>query len=100
MALAGLEVVLGGHLAPTVAVPPIAEPMMPTPVVDNTPVIVVEPQTDLDSDGDGVADSMDACPNTPMNKVVDERGCPVEVVVSDELKMELRVFFDNDKSNK
>ena len=91
MALAGLEVVLGGHLAPTVAVPPMEEPM-----VDNTPVVVVE--ADLDSDGDGVADSMDACPNTPMNKVVDERGCPVEVVVSDELKMELRVFFDNDKS--
>ena len=102
MALAGLEVVLGGHLAPTVAVPPMAEPM-PMPVVDNTPEVVVPPivqvETDLDSDGDGVLDSMDACPNTAMNKVVDERGCPVEVIVSDELKMELRVFFDNDKSN-
>ncbi|NRD69614.1 OmpA family protein [Psychrobacter okhotskensis] len=91
MALAGLEVVLGGHLAPTVAVPPMKEPL-----VDTAPVILVE--SDLDSDGDGVPDSIDACPGTPMNKVVDERGCPVEVVVSDELKMELRVFFDNDKS--
>ncbi|MDN5897736.1 MAG: outer membrane beta-barrel protein, partial [Psychrobacter sp.] len=70
MALAGLEVVLGGHLAPTVAVPPVAEPM-----VDDTPVVVVE--SDLDSDGDGVPDSIDACPGTPMNVVVDERGCPV-----------------------
>ena len=43
MALAGLEVVLGGHLAPTVAVPPMQEP-----VVDNTPVVVVE--ADLDSE--------------------------------------------------
>ncbi|MGP9545185.1 OmpA family protein [Psychrobacter sp. AOP7-B1-25] len=91
MALAGLEVVLGGHLAPTVAVPPMQEP-----VVDNTPVVIVE--ADLDSDGDGVPDSIDACPGTPMNVVVDERGCPVPVDITDELKMELRVFFDNDKS--
>ncbi|MCG3843056.1 OmpA family protein [Psychrobacter sp. Ps1] len=91
LALAGLEVVLGGHLAPTVAVPPMQEP-----VVDNTPVVVVE--ADLDSDGDGVPDSIDACPGTPMNVVVDERGCPVPVDITDELKMELRVFFDNDKS--
>lgn len=91
MALAGLEVVLGGHLAPTVAVPPMQEPL-----VDTAPVVVIE--SDLDSDGDGVPDSIDACPGTPMNVVVDERGCPVPVDITDELKMELRVFFDNDKS--
>ena len=91
MALAGLEVVLGGHLAPTVAVPPMQEPL-----VDTAPIILVE--SDLDSDGDGVPDSIDACPGTPMNVVVDERGCPVPVDITDELKMELRVFFDNDKS--
>lgn len=90
MALAGLEVVLGGHLAPTVAVPPMQEPL-----VDTAPVVVV---SDLDSDGDGVPDSIDACPGTPMNQVVDARGCPVPVDITDELKMELRVFFDNDKS--
>ena len=91
MALAGLEVVLGGHLAPTVAVPPMKEPLVYT-----APVVVVE--SDLDSDGDGVPDSIDACPGTPMNVVVDARGCPVPVDITDELKMELRVFFDNDKS--
>ncbi|WP_372844669.1 OmpA family protein [Psychrobacter sp.] len=91
MALAGLEVVLGGHLAPAVAVPPMVEPNVVTP-----PIVVVE--SDLDSDGDGVPDSIDACPGTPMNVVVDERGCPVPVDITDELKMELRVFFDNDKS--
>ena len=91
MALAGLEVVLGGHLAPAVAVPPMEEPNVVTP-----PIVVVE--SDLDSDGDGVPDSIDACPGTPMNVVVDARGCPVPVDITDELKMELRVFFDNDKS--
>ncbi len=93
MALAGLEVVLGGHLAPTVAVPPMMEPEVDTYV---PPVIVVE--QDVDSDGDGVFDSIDECPGTPMNVVVDARGCPVAVDITDELKMELRVFFDNDKS--
>lgn len=88
MALAGLEVVLGGHLAPAVAAP--------LPTVEPTPVIVVE--ADQDSDGDGVIDSLDQCPNTPANVVVDETGCPVQVQIDDELKMELRVFFDNDKS--
>ncbi|MCG3881435.1 OmpA family protein [Psychrobacter sp. Ps3] len=91
MALAGLEVVLGGHLKPTVAVPPVVEPDVYVP-----PVVVVE--EDVDSDGDGVVDSLDACPGTPMNVVVDERGCPIPVDITDELKMELRVFFDNDKS--
>lgn len=91
MALAGLEVVLGGHLSPTVAVPPQQEPEVSAP-----PVVLIE--QDVDSDGDGVPDSIDECPGTPMNVVVDERGCPVPVDITDELKMELRVFFDNDKS--
>ncbi len=93
MALAGLEVVLGGHLKPTVAVPPVVEPDVYVP-----PVVVVEPTPEMDSDGDGVVDSLDACPGTPMNIVVDARGCPIPVDITDELKMELRVFFDNDKS--
>ena len=93
MALAGLEVVLGGHLAPTVAVPPQLEPTYVAP-----PVVVVTPVDDIDSDGDGVYDSVDQCPGTPMNVVVDARGCPQLLDIEDTLKMELRVFFDNDKS--
>ena len=88
MGLAGLEVVLGGHLAPAV--------VAPATMVEPTPVVVVE--ADQDSDGDGVIDRLDQCPNTPANVVVDETGCPVQVQIDDELKMELRVFFDNDKS--
>lgn len=103
-ALAGVEVVLGGHLGAAVPQAPIAEPPTPvaTPVVPVTPVappvVVVEQPVDVDSDGDGVVDRLDACPGTPRNLVVDARGCPIEVPVTDELNMELRVFFDNDKS--
>ena len=40
------------------------------------PVIVPPPP--LDSDGDGVTDDLDQCPNTPQGVVVDEVGCPVD----------------------
>jgi len=33
--------------------------------------------TSLDSDGDGVIDTKDKCPNTPMGTIVDANGCPV-----------------------
>ncbi|WP_159075809.1 BspA family leucine-rich repeat surface protein, partial [Muricauda brasiliensis] len=32
----------------------------------------------LDSDNDGVEDSIDVCPNTPIGEEVDETGCPVD----------------------
>jgi len=32
----------------------------------------------LDSDGDGVANRMDQCPNTPKGAKVDTRGCPLD----------------------
>ena len=85
LALAGLNVVLGGHLAPA------------APVVEPTPVepIVV---TDGDDDQDGVLNSVDKCPGTPLNVVVDADGCPREIQTDDALRMELRVFFDNDKT--
>ena len=85
LALAGLNVVLGGHLAPA------------APVVEPTPVepIVV---TDGDDDQDGVPNSVDKCPGTPLNVVVDADGCPREISMDDALRMELRVFFDNDKT--
>jgi outer membrane protein OmpA-like peptidoglycan-associated protein len=33
---------------------------------------------DKDADGDGVPDSRDMCPNTPLNVKVDEHGCPLD----------------------
>ncbi|WP_113663080.1 OmpA family protein [Pedobacter nanyangensis] len=32
-----------------------------------------------DSDGDGVADKLDKCPNTPAGTVVDGSGCPIKI---------------------
>lgn len=101
LALAGLEVTLGGRLAPAIPVAPVA-------VVEPEPVAVVEPVAPViiesnvnkvtDSDLDGVPDHLDACPSTPRNVVVDARGCPVQLNVNEELRRELRVFFDRDKS--
>ena len=87
-ALAGLEVTLGGRLAPAVPVAPQVEPVAPV-VIDDVVV---------DSDRDGVPDHLDACPGTPVNTVVDARGCPVQVNLTEELRQELRVFFERDKS--
>lgn len=36
------------------------------------------PFVDSDSDGDGILDSKDMCPNTPSGVKVDEFGCPVD----------------------
>lgn len=94
-ALAGLEVTLGGRLKPAAAPVPTVEPQPePEPVVPEVVEDVV-----VDSDGDGVADHLDACPGTPRNVVVDAQGCPQQVTEIEQLRMELRVFFDRDKSN-
>lgn len=41
------------------------------------PVQVVEPQGPVDSDGDGIPDDLDKCPDTPAGVQVDENGCPL-----------------------
>ena len=49
----------------------------------------------LDSDGDGVPDDLDQCPNTKTksNVVVDDRGCHLIMGPDMSLKMEYRAFF-------
>ncbi len=48
----------------------------PPEVVEEEEVVVV---VEKDSDGDGVIDRLDQCPDTPMGVEVDEFGCPIEV---------------------
>ncbi|WP_072680084.1 OmpA family protein [Arcobacter sp. LA11] len=76
----GLAIPFGKKAAPA--------PMMkkePIPVI--TPVDVVMPK---DSDGDGVVDANDKCPNTPKGDIVDETGCS--------LKVNLNINFDTDSA--
>ncbi len=57
---------------------------------------VVAPVVDGDDDQDGVANSVDKCPGTPRNLVVDENGCPK--VLTETVTKEIRVLFDTNKS--
>ncbi|MDD2267401.1 OmpA family protein [Sulfuricurvum sp.] len=50
----------------------------PVPVAE-TPRVVAKAEGD--SDGDGVVDSLDKCPDTPHGYKVDPNGCPVSVTL-------------------
>jgi len=75
----GLAIPFGKKAAPA---PVVVEPK-PEPVV-------VEPKVELDTDGDGVVDSLDKCPDTPKGDIVDENGCT--------LKVDLNINFDFDSA--
>lgn len=73
----GLVFHLGAAPAPRVAATP-----APTPIAD--------------ADGDGVPDDRDACPDTPRNYAVDERGCPI--MLEEVARITLNVQFDFDQA--
>ena len=50
-------------------------------------------QAKIDSDGDGVLDAIDECPETPPNVVVNAKGCQIIIEGGEALEMELRGFF-------
>lgn len=50
-------------------------------------------QAAIDSDGDGVLDDIDECPETSPNVVVDAKGCEIIIEGGEALEMELRGFF-------
>ncbi len=53
-------------------------------------------QAPMDSDRDGVVDSMDACPNTSRNLAVDSRGCVI--LDASQREQTLAVHFDTNQS--
>ncbi len=53
-----------------------AQPVMHAAQVAPAPAPVVAPP--VDSDGDGVVDRIDRCPDTPKGCAVDEHGCPLD----------------------
>ncbi len=50
---------------------------------------------EADSDGDGVADSRDLCPNTPAGSRVDADGCELPVVQVASIKLLVNFAFDS-----
>lgn len=51
------------------------------PAIVATPTPVVIPKSEPDTDGDGVVDSKDKCPDTPHGYKVDPNGCPTKVTM-------------------
>jgi OOP family OmpA-OmpF porin len=47
----------------------------------------------VDSDGDGVPDYLDKCPDTPLNLKVDAKGCPLPVTFN------LKIEFNTGKAD-
>ena len=76
----GLAIPFGKKAAPA----PMVEKAAPAPVAEKT-----EPK-EMDTDGDGVIDSLDKCPDTPKGNIVDVDGCT--------LKVNLNINFENDSS--
>lgn len=56
--------------------------------------------SDIDSDGDGVYDKNDECPDTPKGAIVDSRGCwVVKGVTFDYKKWDIKEAFNSNLSN-
>lgn len=70
-----------------------AEPVKAAPVAAAP---APAPVKEIDSDGDGVFDSKDKCPDTPKQYKVDAVGCPLEL--SETVSIKLAVKFDTAKS--
>jgi OOP family OmpA-OmpF porin len=68
----GLQVMFG---APT---PPPPAPKAAPVVIQEPPPPPPPPPEPLDSDGDGVPDTIDRCPNTPKGDKVDAYGCTIK----------------------
>jgi OOP family OmpA-OmpF porin len=81
-ALAGLTFSFDEKAAPA---PAVKEEAAPEPKPEPKPAVVPEPApkavAPIDSDGDGVIDSLDKCPGTPKGFKVDSDGCPLKATL-------------------
>jgi OmpA-OmpF porin, OOP family len=66
------------------------------PVAPAAPAVIAPPPAPLDSDGDGVTDDIDKCPNTPRGREVDATGC--EFALHKTESMRLDINFATDKA--
>lgn len=69
----------------------------PTPAPAPAPVQPVQPVV-VDSDGDGVPDAQDKCPNTPATHKVDAQGCTIyteKVASVGDVDIEIKFAFDS-----
>jgi outer membrane protein OmpA-like peptidoglycan-associated protein len=70
--------------------PQVEEPPPPPPPPPAAAPVAVAPTACTDSDGDGICDVDDKCPNTPAGDTVDQFGCS--------LVSRLMIFFDFDRA--
>ncbi len=61
------------------------------------PVAPAKPAKPVDSDGDGVYDDADACPNTPMSDAVDSQGCTRYEMDSESVRLQINFANNDDK---
>lgn len=52
----------------------------------------------LDTDGDGVPDYLDVCPGTPAGAKVDEKGCEIKVMAPQKVVVDNILLFDFDSA--
>ena len=84
----GFQLMFG---APTPPPPPVARALPPPPPAEPAPPPPPPPPVDGDDDGDGVANSIDRCPNTPKGDQVDAYGCTIK----DEIRLPGVTFATN-----
>ncbi len=75
----GVSYRFGGAAAPVAAVAAPVAAMVAAPAPKPAPAPAPVAKVDPDSDGDGVPDSIDQCPNTPRGTRVDKVGCPCDI---------------------
>lgn len=86
---AGFSVALGSK--PVVATPVVAAAVVAAPVVAAAP----KPS---DTDGDGVVDGSDQCPDTPKGERVGPQGCSCDVTRQLQFKVDSAELTDEDKA--